>query len=215
PSVEAYAIPIAASAMSQSTPPCRVPIGLAWRASASKSTTACPTSTSRSVNPMSVAIGGAGNSPLATFRILSSMVLMSSPSVEPRALSAARAPGAGADGGGHRGAEGNECQRDDDVERGEAAAEHTRHEPGAPGSDAEAQESRDERPRQTSRALRREVERQAEPEESIERADDPQIHAARRQNGGLRREESDPEPRGERHHQADSARHGGREGGAD
>src|SRR5438552_19204789 len=126
--------------MSQSTPPCSVPIGLAWRASASKSTTARPTSTSRSVNPRSVAIGGAGASPVATFRIFSSMALISFPSIGPEALSAARAPGARANGEGHRRAERNERERDDDVERGEAPAEHARHEPGAPGGDAEAQE---------------------------------------------------------------------------
>src|ERR1700733_4576457 len=63
-SVEKYDMPIAASAISHSTPPCSVPIGLAWRdASASISMMASPRFAPVSRNPISFAIAGIGASP--------------------------------------------------------------------------------------------------------------------------------------------------------
>src|ERR1700742_941263 len=58
-------MPIAASAMSQSTPPCSVPIGLACAAVAWNSITASPGLTEIRSKPISRAIGGGGASPRA------------------------------------------------------------------------------------------------------------------------------------------------------
>jgi len=58
-------MPIAASAISHSTPPCSDPMGLAWRSETSISRVACPGSMAVSRKPMSAAAGGGGISPRA------------------------------------------------------------------------------------------------------------------------------------------------------
>ena len=63
---------MAASAMSHSTPPWSVPIGLACRGPASNATTARPGSTSVRVKPIRSAIGGGAASPRCTIRMKSS-----------------------------------------------------------------------------------------------------------------------------------------------
>src|SRR6266571_1243972 len=75
-SVDAQAIPIAASAMSQRTPPWSVPIGFAWRGVASNSTTAQPGSTEASVKPMSAATGGGAISPRCIMWMRSSIFVI-------------------------------------------------------------------------------------------------------------------------------------------
>src|SRR2546427_687063 len=75
-SVDAQAIPIAASAMSQRTPPWSVPIGFAWRGVASNSTTAQPDSTEASVKPMSAATGGGAISPRCIMWMRSSIFVI-------------------------------------------------------------------------------------------------------------------------------------------
>src|SRR5438445_3543562 len=75
-SVDAQAIPIAASAMSQRTPPWSVPIGFAWRGVASNSTTAQPGSTEASVEPMSAATGGGATSPRCIMWMRSSIFVI-------------------------------------------------------------------------------------------------------------------------------------------
>src|SRR5215475_14358666 len=70
---DAYAMPMAASARSQSTPPCTVPSGLVCCGPASISITTRPGSTESMVKPISVATGGGGNSPRCTLRIISSI----------------------------------------------------------------------------------------------------------------------------------------------
>src|SRR5437660_2997305 len=72
--VEARAIPIAASARSHRIPPWRVPIGFAWRPSATYPNSAVPSPARISVMPSAVATGGGAIRPLAYsstfFRIL-------------------------------------------------------------------------------------------------------------------------------------------------
>src|SRR2546428_5665801 len=67
-------MPIAASAMSHSTPPCSPPIGFQCRGPASKSITARPCSAARRSKPMSLAIGGGSLSPDIMRSANSSMV---------------------------------------------------------------------------------------------------------------------------------------------
>src|SRR5207245_9825944 len=67
---------MAASAISHRTPPCSVPIGLAWRSLASNSTTASPGWAASSLNPINRATGGSGSSPRSTFCVFSSIVVM-------------------------------------------------------------------------------------------------------------------------------------------
>src|SRR5204863_8581249 len=82
---------------------------------------------------------------------------------------AARAPGAGTDRQGHRRSEQHESEGDDDVERRQSAPEDMDDEPPTRGGDDHPDEAGRQRPRAAAGALRREVEREPEPEEAVER----------------------------------------------
>src|SRR5882762_9645338 len=134
-------MPMAASAMSASTPPCSVPIGLAWRSVASNSTTARPGSTDARLKPMRVAIGGGGTSPRISCPRTSSILAMRPP------------PAAALDRGQKRDAEQHERERDDDRQRSRSAAEPVDGQRAAHGGEHQPHEPGDERPQHPPGAL--------------------------------------------------------------
>src|SRR2546423_11628635 len=149
-------MPMAASAMSASTPPCSVPIGLAWRSVASNSTTGGPGSTDARLKPMSVAIGGGGPSPRISRPRTSSILAMRPP------------PAAALDRGQQRDAEQHERERDDDRQRPRSAAEPVDDQRAAHGGEHQPHEPGDERPQHPPGALRGEVQGEPEAEDSAD-----------------------------------------------
>src|SRR6266850_6003285 len=165
-------MPMAASAMSASTPPCSVPIGLAWRSVASNSTTARPGSTDARLKPRSVAIGGGGTSPRISCPRTSSILAMRPP------------PAATLDRGQERDAEEHERERDDDRQRARSAAEPVDDQRAADGGQRQPHEPGDERPQHPPGALRGEVQREPEAEEPVARPHHAQVGAAGGDDGG-------------------------------
>src|SRR5213593_1234569 len=150
---------MAASARSQRMPPCTVPRGLECWGPASISMTTRPGSMEPMVKPMRVATGGGGSSPRWTFRSRSSDLGM-------RVLLSPRARFDGCRDGESEDHEGCRHGREDSRQ---APAEPVAGEPAPCRGHDEAEEPGGEGPAETSRALRGEVQRQPESEESVER----------------------------------------------
>ena len=77
-----YAQPIAASAIAARIPPWTVPIGLAWAAVASSSTSASPSENDASRMLNKVAAAGGGASPRSIASIPSSILAIAEPSLD-------------------------------------------------------------------------------------------------------------------------------------
>src|SRR5438477_4586277 len=88
------------------------------------------------------------------------------------------APGASVDREGDDGAEERQGQRHHREDGREATIKETERDPAAAGRDDEPAQPREQRPEQTSGALRREVEGEPESEEAVCRPDDTQVGGA-------------------------------------
>src|SRR5262245_5454417 len=87
-------------------------------------------------------------------------------------------PHAARHGDGVDGAEDHERYQHDDVHGADAAIQDVDREPASGQRDGEAQQGRRDGPEQPTRALRSEVEGEAEPEEAVSGADDTKVRRA-------------------------------------